>query len=148
MSGPPVEPDDNDLIVALQCSQINMPLCQPAGGDRRTSSRRILREAVEAVRRGRRLADWADDFREAGEVFIARGLQRGEISRRRPGDQAHALKPVLPPLSPKANSQRNEREQFGEARHVSEEDRQARRSAVGGREESSRLDEDRSRGGP
>lgn len=38
-------------------------------------------EAVEAVVQGRRLANWADDFPAAGDVFIAGGLHRGEIDQ-------------------------------------------------------------------
>ena len=38
-------------------------------------------EATEAVVQGRRLANWADDFPAAGDVFIAGGLHRGEIDQ-------------------------------------------------------------------
>jgi RimJ/RimL family protein N-acetyltransferase len=41
--------------------------------------RPIPPEAVKAVVEGRHLANWADDFPAAGDVFIAGGLHRGEI---------------------------------------------------------------------
>jgi ribosomal-protein-alanine N-acetyltransferase len=46
-------------------------------------------EQVEAVVQGHRLADWAEDFPAAGDVFIAGGLHRGEIDRaQRSGGEA------------------------------------------------------------
>jgi ribosomal-protein-alanine N-acetyltransferase len=46
-------------------------------------------EAVEAVVEGHRLADWAEDFPAAGDVFIAGGIHRGEIDQaQRPGGEA------------------------------------------------------------
>ncbi len=46
-------------------------------------------QAVEAVVERRRLADWAEDFPAAGDVFITGGLHRGEIDKaQRSGGQA------------------------------------------------------------